>query len=349
MKLFSIGIAVNEPDFSSSATWNTSAITIANESVVGQYPTSIFINIQNKIYVNNRQTNQILVWSNNTWTLLNIGNLINSWSIFITDKNDIFIDNGYSNGRVDKWSLNGTYYGSVMYTNSSCTSLFVDLINNLYCSSTNQHLVLKKIESNSNSTTLSIVAGTGCPGAPANMLDHPSGIFVDRNFNLYVADTDNNRIQCFQAGQTYAKTMVGFGASIFFLLNQPTSVILDGQNNMFIVDSRNHRIIRSTSNGFQCLFGCSGHSGMSSSQLNSPQTIAFDRDGNIFIVDYNNHRIQKFHRIDDSSGKSCTYTFVKHESISTFERVLSLAMSVELNVFKCRIHFAYKSFNLHFI
>jgi hypothetical protein len=77
-------------------------------------------------------------------------------------------------------------------------------------------------------------------------------------------------------------------------LNKPTSIVLDGNGDLFIVDSQNHRIIRSVSNGFECLFGCSGDSGASSNLLNNPQTMAFDKDGNIFVTDFSNYRIQKF-------------------------------------------------------
>ena len=259
----------------------------------------LFITIHNKIYVNNRQKNRILLRHNETWTIINITNLINSWSMFITENDEIFLDNGYSNGRVDKWTLNGTYYGPVMQINSSCTSLFVDEINNLYCSLVNEHRILKT-QLTSSVATVVTVAGTGCPGPTPNMLDHPNGIFVDKNLNLYVADTDNNRIQCFLDGETHAQTMAGFGASIFVLLNQPTSVTLDASGYMFIVDSGNHRIIRSIPNGFTCLFGCSDTNGASANQLSSPQTMAFDKYGNIFVTDFNNHRIQKINLITNT-------------------------------------------------
>jgi hypothetical protein len=86
-----------------------------------------------------------------------------------------------------------------MYVNSSCTGLFIDIINNLYCSSANEHRVFK-IGLNMNMTMPAMtVAGTGCSGPVPDTLDHPHGIFVDENFNLFVADTDNNRIQRFES------------------------------------------------------------------------------------------------------------------------------------------------------
>jgi sugar lactone lactonase YvrE len=136
------------------------------------------------------------------------------------------------------------------------------------------------------------------------MLDHPHGIFVDENLTLFVADTHNNRIQRFQSNQLNAVTVAGFGGLVCFTLNRPTSIVLDGDGYLFIVDSGNHRIIRLISNGFECLFGCSGKSGASMSELNNPQTMAFDKYGNILVTDCSNHRVQKFMLTQNSC---CTY------------------------------------------
>jgi hypothetical protein len=296
-----LGISFNQPKFSSCATWNTNAITLANESLIGQQPTGIFINIENNIYITNQQNNHILIGNNGSLTLNKTisGNLNHPWSLFVTDNGDIFVDNGYNNNRVDKWTLNGTNGKPVMNINSSCTGLFVDITYNLYCSSTKEHSVFK-VGLDQNTSTPMVVAGTGCPGPLTNMLDHPHGIFVDENLTLFVADTHNNRIQRFQSDQLNAVTVAGFGGLVSFILNRPTSIVLDGDGHLFIVDSGNHRIIRSISKGFECLAGCSGKSGASMSQLNNPQTMAFDKYGNILVTDSSNHRVQKFMLAENS-------------------------------------------------
>jgi hypothetical protein len=69
------------------------------------------------------------------------------------------------------------------------------------------------------------------------------------------------------------------------------------------VDSGNHRIVKSGLNGFQCLAGCSGFSGLASNQLNGPWSLSFDSYGNIFVTDQGNNRIQKFILSINSSGK----------------------------------------------
>jgi sugar lactone lactonase YvrE len=228
-------------------------------------------------------------------------NIDYSMSLFVTSVGDIYIDNGNYYGLVDKWSINTTSIAPAMYVTQSCSGLFVDINNTLYCSLANlNQVVTKSLDDSSN--TLRIVVGTGCAGLAPDMLYSPNGIFVDINFNLYVSDSSNNRIQLFQSGQLNATTRAGYGAPGTITLFYPTSVVLDVDGYLFIVDRNNHRIIGSGPNGFQCVLGCSGASGSASNQLYYPQTMAFDSYGNIFVADTNNGRIQKFVLATNSCG-----------------------------------------------
>ncbi len=222
----------------------------------------------------------------------------NPCSLFVTSSGDIYVDNGYSNGQVDKWTINATNSTAAMYITQSCCGLFVDINNTLYCSLTNlNQVVTKSLDDTSN--TLRIIAGTGCYGAGSSLLFSPHGIFVDINFNLYVADSNNQRIQMFQSGQANATTVAGGPGT--FILSYPIDVILDADGYLFIVDSGNQRIIGSGPAGFRCIVGCSGY-GSSSYQLAYPQSMAFDSYGNIFVMDTDNSRIQKFVLTADSCG-----------------------------------------------
>jgi hypothetical protein len=271
--------------------------------MVGWYPSDLFINTNNTVYIASGFSNYIRMWlEGNTslvQTLFPINNN-NPCSLFVTSSGDIYVDNGYSNGQVDKWTINATNSTAAMYINQSCCGLFVDINNTLYCSLTNlNQVVTKSLDDTSN--TLRIIAGTGCYGAGSNLLGYPHGIFVDINFNLYVADSNNQRIQMFQSGQLNATTAAGNGAPGTITLSYPIDVILDADGYLFIVDSGNQRIIGSGPAGFRCIVGCSGY-GSSSYQLAYPQSMAFDSYGNIFVMDNDNSRIQKFVLTADSCG-----------------------------------------------
>ena len=255
--------------------------------MIGKYPRNLFINDVNEIFVFNEETKQILVGLIHSFDFhrISIENLISSKSFFVNEKKEIFID--VNGKRIDQLTKNGTFIQTIISLNHSCSSLFIDHQNSLYCSIENEHRIVKEMQ---------MIAGIGCAGPLLHMLDHPNGIYVNENLTLFVADTNNHRIIQFHQNETNGISIAGFGSSIDFLLNKPTSLTFDGNSLLYIVDSGNHRIVRLISNEFQCLFGCLSED----HQLNNPQSISFDHFGNIFITDSNHHRILKFNLINNS-------------------------------------------------
>ncbi|CAF4415671.1 unnamed protein product, partial [Adineta steineri] len=138
---------------------------------------------------------------------------------------DIYIDNGYLNGRVDKFTFNTTNVNTVMNVSGSCYGLFIDINNNLYCSLKDFHQVIQ-FSLNNGTTLPTIAAGNGSAGSLLNMLNSPQGIYVDSTLSLYIADSANNRIQFVQTGQLNAVTIAGNGSSGNITLNYPTGIIL---------------------------------------------------------------------------------------------------------------------------
>jgi hypothetical protein len=254
--------------------------------------------------VADRENGRIQIWLNDSFNpirTISIG-LSYPYSIFVAITGDIYVDNGYLNGQVDKWTFNTNTSVPVMYVNSSCYGLFLDINDTLYCSMHDRHQVVKRWL-NDKTITSTPAAGTGIAGSDSNMLNFPWGIFVDLNFDLYVADSLNHRIQLFRSGQLDATTIAGRRSlSPTITLNRPSGIVLDADKYLFIVDWGNHRIVGSGPNGFLCLVGCFGY-GSASNQLSKPITLSFDSYGNMFVTDYNNHRVQKFLLSTNSSGK----------------------------------------------
>ncbi|CAF1246977.1 unnamed protein product [Adineta steineri] len=290
----SCSLSYNQPTFCYNALWSSSAVTFASSSTIGTLPYGIFIDGINTVYVPNRVSNTILSWPqwSNISTSNSYSNLNNPYSLFMSMTGDIYTDNGYLYGRVDKYVFNTSNRVTVMNVNGSCYGLFIDINNNLYCSLKNLHQVVTLLLNNS-TTIPTIAAGNGSAGSLSNMLNSPQGIYVDSNLNLYIADCANNRIQFVQTGQLNGVTLVGNGSSANITLNYPTGIVLDANGYLFIVDSYNHRIVASSSTGFRCIVGCSG-GGSSASQLSFPQSMAFDSYGNIYVTDRNNSRVQQF-------------------------------------------------------
>jgi sugar lactone lactonase YvrE len=95
-------------------------------------------------------------------------------------------------------------------------------------------------------TNRAYVAGDvmGNPGSNSTFLNSPVGMTMDPMGNIYVADSGNNRIQFFMAGQSTATTIAGTSASgtNATQLNIPFWVILDNQLNLYVSDTFNNRV-----------------------------------------------------------------------------------------------------------
>jgi len=91
-------------------------------------------------------------------------------------------------------------------------------------------------------------SGDGGPGVSA-MLCSPSGVAVDANGNLYVADWSNNRVRRLDAGGTIG-TIAGTGSSLYNGNGLPArqtnilpfSVALSPSGNVYVVDYANNRV-----------------------------------------------------------------------------------------------------------
>ena len=293
---YSLSLALSQPKFSPCALWNTTGTNLLQGSSIKGRFTGLAVDGQNQIYATDQENQRILIEKRDGWSLWN--GTVAAASIFVTGNGEIY---------ADRWKWNQTGSKRVMEGNGSCTGLFVDLGNRLYCSSANEHRVWRiELDQPDEHEAISLV-GTGCPGPTPNMLDHPHGIFVTDDFRLYVADTDNHRIQLFHSNRTSGITVAGFGATLQSILNRPTAVVLDADENLFIVERGNQRISRVMSDVFQCLLGCSDASVIS--YFNRPQMMAFDPEGNILLTSSAEDRIDRFQLIRNTCGKSTFLNF----------------------------------------
>ena len=277
------------------ATWSTTAATFADNSTVGSSPYGIFIDSVDTVYVPTRNTSLIQVWTDGsvTPTQINTSSSHDQWGLFVTIFGEVYISSTVDLVLANKWKIRAVNSFFNVSSNDSCYGVFIDQKNTLYCSFSNQHKI--SIKSLDNSTNITIpTLGNGTIGNGPNTLNYPQGIFVDLNLTLYVADSNNSRIQRFDVGQRNGTTVAINGLSSPIQLNYPTGVVVDGKGYLFIVDSGNHRIIGEGPNGFRCVAGCSNTSGMGNDQLSLPTSMSFDSYGNIYVTDTGNNRVQKF-------------------------------------------------------
>ena len=238
------------------------------------------------------------VWSlangSSVLRMIQVGNTSTYSSPFVTEEGYLYFESGQQPGRIIRRSLNNTDNVTAADFGGECRGLFIDTNNTLYCSVMNQHRVAIRSFNDTSAAIVVTRAGTGAAGLFARQLTQPWGIFVDTNFDLYVADAGNHRIQVFRSGESDGTTIVGPGTHGSNSLGYPTDVILDRSDSLYIADNNRNRIVRVSPIGFQCIVGCHATVIGGIGQGSITYSLRFDSTGNLFVVDEINNRVQKF-------------------------------------------------------
>ena len=186
----------------------------------------------------------------------------------------------------------------------------LDSSGNVYVADSQNHRV-RRFSVGGDITT---IAGTGVPGysgdggpAAAAQLNQPLGVAVDSSGNVYIADTNNNRIRMIAPGGTMS-TLAGTGPASFTgdsgpatsaTLAFPAGVAVDSSGNIYASDSGNRRVRKLTAGGNILTVaggGCCGVSGDggpgTAAQLVRPIGVTTDPAGNLYLADAGDNRIR---------------------------------------------------------
>ena len=166
-------------------------------------------------------------------------------------------------------------------------------------------------------TGLSAFGGDGGPAMRAS-LDRPTGLAIDAQGDLYIADTADNRVrEVLFTGQMI--TVAGNGQagsggddeqSNLAQLDRPTGVVIDGDGDLFISDTGNGTIRAVNPEGIISVVGVTGSPasggggrggvGQSPSPGTDLNLIAGDPYGDVFASDTLGHAVQVASDPDDS-------------------------------------------------
>ncbi|KPA13964.1 NHL repeat containing protein, partial [Candidatus Magnetomorum sp. HK-1] len=118
----------------------------------------------------------------------------------------------------------------------------------------------------------------------------PHGIAIDKNNNIFIADTYNNRI---------VKMSTNEECSVVFKnqeFNNPRDIEIDQEGNFYIVDTGNSCIKKFRQD--ETFITSIGSEGNMAGNLKFPEDCAISDDGlYIYVLDHANHRVQKFEKV----------------------------------------------------
>ncbi len=126
---------------------------------------------------------------------------------------------------------------------------------------------------------------------PKNLAFAPDG-------SMYVLDTNNHRVQKFDAARNFVKEWGSQGAAPG-QFNEPWGIAVAKDGTVYVADTWNHRIEKFDKDGnFLAQWGVFGDVGTAWDenllQLYGPRAIAIDGDGNLWVSDTGNERMIQF-------------------------------------------------------
>jgi sugar lactone lactonase YvrE len=165
----------------------------------------------------------------------------------------LYIADQYNN-RIMKYLFNASSGSVVAGGNgqgTSTTQLYLPV--SVYFDSSSNSLFIANFGANNvvrwvlGASSWTLVAGSasGLAGSSSILLNKPEDIALDSMSNVYVADSNNNRVQFFFAGQSNGTTIAGVtgtSGNTATLFNRTVSVAVDAQFNLYVADCYNQRV-----------------------------------------------------------------------------------------------------------
>jgi PKD repeat protein/uncharacterized protein YjiK len=147
-------------------------------------------------------------------------------------------------------------------------------------------------------------------GSDNTHFDTPRGIAFDSAGRMYIADSENHRIQIysFSGGDPVYSTTIGVtgvSGTDNGHFHRPSQIVFDSSGRLYVTDVRNSRVQRCTyAGGWACTtFHGTGTQGGNPDELSWAYGLAIDSADNIYIADNGNGRVKRC----DSGGSCATF------------------------------------------
>jgi tripartite motif-containing protein 71 len=280
-----------------------------------------------------------------------IGQLDNPFGLDIAPNGNLYVaDQGNdriqiftpSGNPVGGWGVSGTAEGQ--FTNPG--AITTDPMGNVYVADTSNNRIQKFTSAGSfvrtwgwgvdNGSNAFQICFLGCQQGLASLTPgdgqffHPNSIAADADADIYVGESENNRVQKFNLlGNFLTKWGTeGTGNGQFIA---PGGIAVDPSGDIYVGDGGNDRIQRWSNDGdFLLKFGSFG---TGDGQFDGPTDVASDSEGNLYVVEFFGDRVQKF-----GGGPPAT-SITKAPKKKTFKRKVRFKFSADQAdaTFECKL------------
>jgi len=169
----------------------------------------------------------------------------------------------------------------------------------------------------------------GALGSGSNQFAYPTGVTLDADGRIYVADYGNSRVVRMDDLSCAGWTAFGKQGSASGQFNYPATVALDSSGRMYVADMSNSRIVRmdDISGAGWTAFGTFGRG---NGHFINPAGVVVDPDGHIYVADSGNNRIV---RIDDMNGGNWTAFGESGSDINQFNDPIGVAVDARGHIY----------------
>jgi len=129
----------------------------------------------------------------------------------------------------------------------------------------------------------------------------PSGVAVDKEGNVYVTDTFNNRVEIFDAEGQFVSFFGKHGDGPGYFA-RPKGIAVDGDGHIWVVYEYQDRVqVFNREGQLLAFFGERGHY---PGQFSAAVGIAIDKDNRVFVTDQYGGRMQMFRYVTDAEAEA---------------------------------------------